>query len=64
MIAPQPSAHSGRSPCLPLPPPLKIERLFARLGAYRRLVTRWEFHVHNFLCMVQLACAMLLLRHL
>ena len=42
----------------------KIERLFAWLGIYRRLVTRWEFHVHNFLGMVQLACAMLLVRHL
>ena len=30
----------------------------------RRLVTRWEYHVENFLGMLQLACARILLRHL
>jgi transposase len=36
----------------------KIERLFAWL----RVVTRWERHVGNYLDMVQLACARILLR--
>lgn len=30
----------------------------------RRLVTRWERHVDNFLGMLRLACARILLRHL
>jgi transposase len=42
----------------------KIERLFAWLHNSRRLVTRWEYHVANFLGMLQLACARILLRHL
>ena len=42
----------------------KIERLFAWLHNSRRLVTRWEYHVSNFLGMLQLACARILLRHL
>ena len=42
----------------------KIERLFAWLHQSRRLVTRWEYHVSNFLGMLQLACARILLRHL
>jgi len=42
----------------------KIERLFAWLQNYRRIVTRWEYHPENFLGMVQLACAVILLRHL
>ena len=41
-----------------------IERLFAWLHNYRRVVTRWEYHAANFLGMVQLACALVLLRHL
>ena len=42
----------------------KIERLFAWLHNSRRLVTRWEYHVENFLGLLQLACAQILLRHL
>jgi len=42
----------------------KVERLFAWLHNSRRLVTRWEYHVENFLGMLQLACARILLRHL
>lgn len=42
----------------------KIERLFAWLRNSRRLVTRWELHVDNFLGMLHLACARILLRHL
>ena len=40
----------------------KIERLFAWLHNSRRLVTRWERHVENFLGLIQLACARILLR--
>jgi len=42
----------------------KIERLFAWLHNYRRIVTRWEYYPENFLGMVQLACTVILLRHL
>ena len=42
----------------------KIERLFAWLHNSRRLVTRWEYYVDNFLGMLHLACARILLRHL
>ena len=42
----------------------KIERLFAWFHNSRRLVTRWEYHVGNFLGMIQLACAQILLRYL
>jgi len=42
----------------------KIERLFAWLHNSRRLVTRWERHVENFLGFLHLACAKILLRHL
>jgi transposase len=40
----------------------KIERLFAWLHNSRRVVTRWERHVENYLGMIQLACARILLR--
>jgi transposase len=40
----------------------KIERLFAWLHNFRRLVTRYERHAANFLAFVQLGCIMILLR--
>ncbi len=40
----------------------KVERLFAWLQNYRRLVVRYEYHVENFLAMVQLGCIKILLR--
>ena len=40
----------------------KIERLFAWLHNFRRVVTRWEYYEANFLGMVQLACLLILLR--
>jgi len=40
----------------------KVERLFAWLQNFRRLVVRYEYHVENFLSMVQLGCAIILLR--
>ena len=40
----------------------KIERLFAWLQNFRRLVTRYERHAENFLGMVQLGCIVILSR--
>ena len=40
----------------------KIERLFAWFHNYRRVVTRWERHAANFLGMIHLASAVILLR--
>lgn len=42
----------------------KIERLFAWLHNYRRLIVRWEYRLGNFLGMLHLACTIILLRHL
>ena len=42
----------------------KIERLFAWLQNYRRLTVRWEYRLDNFLGMLHLACALILMRHL
>ena len=41
----------------------KIERLFAWLHNFRRLVTRWEYHEANFLGLIQLGCILILLRN-
>ena len=40
----------------------KVERLFAWLQNYRRLVVRYEYHAENFLAMLQLGCIIILLR--
>jgi transposase len=40
----------------------KIERMFAWLQNFRRLVVRYEYHLKNFLAMVQLGCIVILLR--
>ena len=40
----------------------KVERLFAWLQNFRRLVVRYEYHAENFLGMVLLGCAKILLR--
>jgi transposase len=42
----------------------KVERLFAWMHNFRRLVTRWEYHIENFLGFVHLACLQILLKHL
>ena len=42
----------------------KVERLFAWLYNFRRLVVRYEYHADNYLGFLQLACLMILLRHL
>jgi len=42
----------------------KVERLFAWLYNFRRLVVRYEYHAENYLGFIQLACLMILLRYL
>ena len=42
----------------------KIERLFAWLQNFRRLVVRYERHPENFLGMLYLGCCLILLRYL
>jgi len=42
----------------------KVERLFAWLQNFRRLLVRHEFHHDNFLGLVHLGCIVILLRHL
>lgn len=41
----------------------RVERLFAWLHNFRRLVVRWERKTENFLAMLQLGCIVILLRH-
>ena len=41
----------------------KVERFFAWLHNFRRLVVRYEYYAQNFLGMLQLACAIILLRY-
>ncbi len=41
----------------------KVERLFAWLGNFRRLLIRHEYHAENFLGFVHLACLVILLRY-
>jgi transposase len=40
----------------------KVERLFAWLQNYRRVVVRYEYHLDNFLGFVHLACIVILLK--
>lgn len=40
----------------------KIERLFAWLGKFRRILIRWEYNDRRFTGFVHLACSMILLR--
>jgi transposase len=42
----------------------KVERLFAWLYNFRRLVVRYEYHAENYHGFVQLACLIVLLRYL
>ena len=42
----------------------KVERFFAWLHNFRRLVVRWEYHAENFTAFFYLGCAVILLRHL
>ena len=40
----------------------KVERLFAWLQNYRRILTRFEYHADNYLGFVHLGCILILLR--
>ena len=42
----------------------RVERLFAWLQNFRRLVTRWERRAENYLGMIHLGCLKILLRYL
>ena len=42
----------------------KVERLFAWLYNFRRLVIRYEYHSENYFGFLQLGCIIILLRHL
>ena len=42
----------------------RVERFFAWLNNYRRLVVRWEYHPENYLGFLHLACLIILLRYL
>ena len=42
----------------------RVERLFAWLHNFRRLVIRWEYHVENFFGMVRLGCMKILFRQM
>ena len=42
----------------------KVERLFAWLMRFRRIVTRWEHKAENFLGFLHLSCLVILLRRL
>jgi transposase len=42
----------------------KVKCIFAWMQNDRRLLTRWEYHIENFLVRVQLACLLMLLKHL
>lgn len=59
----RPAWHDGRS-LRRYAKRWKIERLFAWLHQFRRLVTRYEFHSTNFLGFLHLACSLILLNHL
>lgn len=40
----------------------KVERLITWLHSFRRIVTRWEVHVENYVGFVHLGCIRILLR--
>lgn len=40
----------------------KVERLFAWLQNFRRILVRYDYYAHNFLGFVQLGCIVILLR--
>jgi transposase len=40
----------------------KVERLFAWLKNYRRIINRWERTIEHFLGFVQLGCMLILLK--
>lgn len=42
----------------------RVERLFAWLQNYRRILVRYEYHAENYLGFILLGCSLILLRHL
>ena len=64
MIAPNRArrGHARRPPVAALSMSWKVKRLFAWLHHSPQLVTRWEYHAENFLGLLQLAYAHILLR--
>ncbi len=42
----------------------KIERLFAWLGAFKRVLTRWDHSIDHYNAFLYFACALILIRHL
>jgi transposase len=56
-----PSTQDGRSLCS-YKHRWKVERPFAWLKNFRRIPFRYEYHVENFLGLIQLGCIMILLR--
>ena len=42
----------------------KVERFFAWLEDFRRLVVRWEYHAANYLGFLHLACIRMLMKYL
>ena len=40
----------------------KVERFFAHLQNFRRIMVRYEYHANNYRALVQLACILILLR--
>jgi transposase len=47
---------------LGLPERWVVERIFAWLGGFRRLLVRWERRAHIYLAFLLLACILILLR--
>jgi transposase len=42
----------------------KVERTFAWLGNFRRLVVRYDYHIQSYTAFFHLACLIITLRHL
>lgn len=41
----------------------KVERLWAWLHNFRRIVVRWDYYPEHYLGFIQLGCVLILLRH-
>ena len=63
-IAPSSCRFACHNENAPEPQESRVERLFAWLHHFRRLVIRWEYHVENFFGMVRLGCMQILFRYL
>ena len=54
--------QDGRVPCVVIAVDGRVERLFAWLQNFRRILTRHEYHAENYLGFVHLGCIKILLR--